>query len=225
MHRFSHGESSISSSSGSAGAPRSTKNSLNEPARSPSARLYSSQYSGQPVRSPRRVAGERRRHRRVLQLGGIARGDPDPRPAARRQRGKADDVVLDDRVGLELVDDLAQSVVHIPGAVARRLERRRDERLELLDRRLPEHRRGVADEVLPELPGRLLDLRRRPEPHQPLLEPLRLERPGEGLLDDEHDAMAALAEHVADPDAVVRGPVGPLGKEGDRAHRAVLPHR
>ena len=46
--------------------------------------------------------------------------------------------------------------------------------------------------------------------------PLRLERPGEGLLDDEHDPMAAPAQHVADADAVVRRTEGALRKEDDR---------
>ena len=67
-------------------------------------------------------------------------------------------------------------------------------------------------------PGSSSTLRRRPEPHQPLLEPLRLERAGERLLDDEHHPVAAPAQHVADPDAVVRRPVRALGEEHDRAH-------
>ncbi|HET9124584.1 MAG TPA: hypothetical protein VFN65_06850, partial [Solirubrobacteraceae bacterium] len=46
---------------------------------------------------------------------------------------------------------------------------------------------------------------------------LGLERPREGLLDDEHDAVAAAAQHVADPDAVVRRAEGALGEEDDRA--------
>ena len=54
------------------------------------------------------------------------------------------------------------------------------------------------------------------EPHQPLLEALRLERPGERLLDHEHDAVAALAQDVADADAVVGRPEGALGEEDDR---------
>ena len=54
-----------------------------------------------------------------------------------------------------------------------------------------------------------------PEPHQTLFEPLRLEIACERLLDDEHHAMTALAEHLADPDAVVRRAVGALGEEDD----------
>ena len=65
-------------------------------------------------------------------------------------------------------------------------------------------------------PGLLLGLRRRVQPHQPLLESLRLQRPREGLLDDEDDAVAAAAQHVADADAVVRRPERPLGEEDDR---------
>ena len=134
---------------------------------------------------------------------------------ARVNRGEADDVVLDDQRGLQLVEDLPQAIVDVGGAVAEGAERRLDERLELLDRRRPEDGRRLADEVLPELARRLLDLGRRPEPHQPLLEALRLEAACERFLDDEHDPMPALAQNLADPDAVVRRAVGPLGKEDD----------
>ena len=58
-----------------------------------------------------------------------------------------------------------------------------------------------------------------PEPHQPLLEAARLERAGERLLEDEHDAVAALAQHLADARAVVGRAVGALGEEDDRGHR------
>src|SRR2546422_489405 len=58
---------------------------------------------------------------------------------------------------------------------------------------------------------------RRAQPHPPLLEAARLERAGEALLHDEHDAMATTAEHVADADAVVGRPVRALGEEDDRA--------
>ena len=133
-------------------------------------------------------------------------------------RREADDVVLHDHVGLDLVEDLAEPIVDVARAVAQRSPGRLDELRELLDRRLAEDRRGVADEVLPELAGFLLDLRRRPEAHQALLESLRLERAGEGLLDHEDDAVPSLDEHLADPDAVVRRPVGPLGKEDDGTH-------
>ena len=66
-------------------------------------------------------------------------------------------------------------------------------------------------------PGDLRLGRWRAEPHQALLEPLGLERPGERLLDDEHDPMAARAQHVADPDAVVGRAEGALGEEDDGA--------
>ena len=75
-------------------------------------------------------------------------------------------------------------------------------------------------------PGFLLDLGRRPEPHQALLESLGLQVPREGLLDDEHDAVPALAQHLPDPDAVVRRAVRPLGEEDDRRawHAGLLSH-
>src|SRR5207247_7389241 len=71
---------------------------------------------------------------------------------------------------------------------------------------------------LPELAGRLLDLGRRLEPHQRLLEAARLERPGEGLLHDEHHAVASFPQDGTDPHAVVRGPERALGEEHD-GHR------
>ena len=166
----------------------------------------------------RRVAGEGGRDERILELGRVAGDDPHPGDARRRQGGEGDHVVLDDRVGADLVDDLDQALVDVAGAVAQRLEGGGDEALELLDRGLAEHRGRVADEVLPELAGVLGLLRGRREPHQALLEPLLGERALERLLGDEHHAVPAAAEHVADPDAVVRRPVGALGKEGDRRH-------
>ena len=64
-------------------------------------------------------------------------------------------------------------------------------------------------------------LRGRLQPHQPLLEALLLERAGEGLLDDEDDAVPAPAQHVADPDAVVGRSEGALGEEDEGlAHRS-----
>ena len=176
-----------------------------------------------PVRIPLRaiaggIAGEHRRDIGVADLRRVARDDARPPPAARRQRCEADDVVLDDHVRLELTDDLVQPVVDELRAVDECLERRRDEARELLDRRLPEHRRGVADEVLPELAGDLFLEGRRGEPHELLLEALRLERPCERLLDDEDDAVAAATENVADSDAVVGRAVRAFGEERNRRH-------
>ena len=133
-------------------------------------------------------------------------------------RGKADDVVLDDHVGLDLVEDLAQPVVDVARAVAERTPGRLDELGELLDGGLAEDRRRLADEVLPELPGLLLDLGWRPEPHEPLLEALRLERARERLLDDEDHPVTAVAQDLPDPDAVVRRAEGSLRKEDDGRH-------
>ena len=169
-----------------------------------------------------RVAREDRRDRRVAHLERIARDDPHPRPAARRQRGEARHVVLADHVGPKLGDDLLEARVDVAGAVDQRLPGRLDEAAQLLDRRRAKHRRGVADEVLPELAGRLLDLGLGPEPHQPLLESARLERAREGLLDDEHDPVPAGAQHIADADAVVGGAERPLREEHDRRHAASM---
>ena len=174
-----------------------------------------------PVRLPARpvgdrVARERRRQRRILQLERIARHDPCPRAPGREDRREADDVVLDHDVGLDLGHDLCQPLVDVARPVAERTERRLDELAQLVERRLAEDRCGLADEVLPELARLLLGLRRRAESHQPLLEPLRLEAPRERLLDHEHDPVPALAQHLPDSDAVVRRAISPLGKEHDR---------
>ena len=141
-----------------------------------------------------------------------AHGRPLPAMA-----GKATTLSSTMRSGCELVEDLGQPRMDVLRAVDEGLERRRDELAELLDGRLAEDRRGVADEVDPELAGDLGLGRRRAEAHQALLEALGLERPGERLLDDEHDPVATLAQHVADPDAVVGRAVGALGEEDDGA--------
>ena len=163
----------------------------------------------------RRVAREDRRHVLVEQLGRVARGDPDPRPARRRQGREGHHVVLHDHVGSDLVEDLEKPGVDVLRAVDERRPGRLDEPRQLLDGGRPEDRGRVADEVLPELARDLGDLRRRTEPHEPLLEALRLERPGERLLDHEHDPMAPIAQDGADPDAVVGRAEGPLREEDD----------
>ena len=166
-----------------------------------------------------RVAREHGRQRRVGHLEWVAGDDAHPAAATGGERRERDDVVLDDHVGVELVDDLEQAPVHVARAVAERLERRCDELAELLDRGLAEDRGRVVDEVDPELPGHLLLLRRRAEAHEPLLESTRLERAGERLLEDEDDAVPALAQHGPDAGAVVGRPVGALREEDDRRHR------
>ena len=118
---------------------------------------------GRPRRAVRgRVPRRERRDRRVLELGGVARQQPDPRPPGRHDRGEADDVVLDDHVRAELVDDLREPRLDVLRAVHQRLERGGDELAELLDRGLAEHGRRVPDEVDPELAGDLGLRGRRP---------------------------------------------------------------
>jgi hypothetical protein len=67
--------------------------------------------------------------------------------------------VLDDHFRVELVEDLAQPIVHVSRTVAESAKRRLDELGDLLDRRLAEDRRRLADEVLPELAGCFIHLR------------------------------------------------------------------
>jgi hypothetical protein len=86
-------------------------------------------------------------------------------------------------------------------------------------------RRGITDEVFPELP-RFLRLRgRRLQPHEPLLEAFRRQRAGERLFDDEDHPVAALAQDVRDPDAVVRRAEGAFREEDHRSGRSVVRHR
>ena len=200
---------------GQAAAPRSTQNALNSACRSRWTRAYSARKSSQPARSSTRVAREDRRESRDPSAPAGCRRRCAPRAARLLDRRERDHVVLDDHVRLELVEDLAQPVVDVARAVAERAECRLDELAELLDGRLAEDRRGLADEVLPELAGRLLDLGRRAEPHQPLLESLRLEAARERLLDHEDDAVPALLQDLADPDAVVRRAEGAFREEDE----------
>ena len=163
-----------------------------------------------------RQARERRGQLGILHLEWVARDDSHPWPAARRDRGEADDVVLDHDVRRDLRQDLGQPVVDVARSVHERLPGRRDELAELLESALAEDGRRVADEVLPELARLLGLLRRRGQPHRPLLEALRLERAGERLLDDEDDPVAAPAQDVADAHAVVRRAERALREEDDR---------
>ena len=92
-------------------------------------------------------------------------------------------------------------------------------RVQLLDRRLAELGRGVADEILPELPGTLGSRStgtRRRQVNKVFLKAKRLQPPLPGRLGREHDPVAAAAQNIADPDAVVGRPVRALGQEEDR---------
>ena len=125
----------------------------------------------------------------------------------------------------QLFEDLVQAVVDVLGAVDQRLEGGRDEGAELFDRRFAEDRRRVADEVLPELARDFLGLRRRGQPHQPLLEPFLLERAGERLLDDEDDAVAAAFRgRRAIPTQLLVGPKAPSGKKTIVERSALKPN-
>ena len=86
--------------------------------------------------------------------------DPGPRagcndmirtqgPAGRRDRRERDHVVLDDDVGVKLLHHRTQPGIDVRRPLAQRLEGGCHEALERLERRPPEHRRGLADEVLP----------------------------------------------------------------------------
>ena len=120
--------------------------------------------------------------------------------------------------GRDPVEDLAQLRLAVHRAVDQRLPGRLDERLELLDRGLAELRRGVADEVLPELPGVLARPRpsaRRREVDQVLLEAECGEPAPPRRLGREDHPVPPAPQYVADADAVVGRPVRRLGHEQD----------
>src|SRR6266545_2967799 len=107
-----------------------------------------------PVR--RWIAGKRGRDVRTLDLERVARHDPQEGRARGHQRWETDHVVLDDHVGAGPVNDRGQPVLAIPRAGDQLLPDGPDPGFGLLDRRLAEFGRGVADEILPELPGVLV---------------------------------------------------------------------
>ena len=111
--------------------------------------------------------------------------------------GKRDDVVLDDDVGRELVDDLEQALVDVLRAVDRapaNVGAMNSPSCSIVGLR----KTGAVSRMksIQNWPGTSSLLGRRAEAHQPLLEALRLERPGERLLDDEDDPVAARAQHL-----------------------------
>src|SRR6266545_111120 len=89
--------------------------------------------------------------RKLSQSLGSSAGYPED--AGGPQRGKVHHVVLDDHVRAHPIDDPHELLLAVPGAAGQLLPDGLDPGLELLDGRLAELGRGVADEVLPELPG------------------------------------------------------------------------
>src|SRR5262249_23176999 len=132
---------------------------------------------------------------------------------------------LDDDIRRCAGDDVAELLLAVLCAVDELDPDRLYPGVELLDRRLAEFGRGVADEVLPELTGVLRGVRGRSQVDQILLEPQRGEFAGPGRLSREDDPVAALTQHVTDTDAVVRRSVGTLGHEQHRQlrHRVSRP--
>ena len=156
--------------------------------------------------------------RRVLHLHRVAGHDADPRAAGRRDRREADDVVLDDRRPARPRRRSRRrrgSTYFAPSMSACQVGAMNSPSCSIVGLR----KTGAVSRMksIQNWPGTSGSARRRTEAHQALLEALGLQRPGEGFLDDEHDPMAARAQHLPDADAVVRRAVGALGKEDDRA--------
>ena len=165
-------------------------------------------------------AREGRRKRRPLHLEWVAGDNADEGGATCHKCRKAQDVVFDNDIWLHPRDDVAQLRLAVHRAVDERLPGRLDEALELLDRRLAELRRGVADEVLPELTGIRLRLAGRDlgcgsEIDEILLEPQQRELALPRGLRREHDAVAPFEQYLADADALIRRAVGRFGHEQD----------
>ncbi len=98
----------------------------------------------------------------------------------------------------------------VSGAADQFLPYGTDDRVDLLNSRLAELRRSIADEVLPELPGVLAarpGRHRRRQIDEVLLEAERLQPMAPRRLGRENNPMAAAEQHIADPDAVVGRPV------------------
>ena len=168
-----------------------------------------------PARVVDRIAAERRREVGILPFERVAAHDPYPRRAVGEQGREAAHVVLDDHVRLRAGQDLPELRLAELRAVDQRFKHRPDERVELLDRRLAELRCRLRDEVGPELPGVLVALGRWGQVHEILLEAEGLETAAPGRLRGEDHAVPTPHEDLADPDAVVRGPIGALGHEDD----------
>ena len=163
-----------------------------------------------------RQSRERRRKQRVAHLERVGRHEPRPGTAGDLDRREARDVVGADQVGPDVVPDLHQPVMGVAGARHERLPDRLRDRLLLLDGRPPELGRRHPDELGPGIGRRIGGLLGGRHPHLALLEPARFENSAERLVDHEHDAMAALPQHVAQSDAVVgRPPRSRLREEHD----------
>ena len=166
-----------------------------------------------------RVPGEGGRDAWILYLQRVAGHDPHERHPGGHQGREADHIVLDDDIRPGALDDLSQPRLAVLCAADELLPDRPYPRVQLLDRRLAELWRGVADEILPELPGTLASRRtgiRRCQVDKVLLKAKRLQPPLPGRLGREHDPVTAAAQNITDPDAVVGRPVRALGHEQDR---------
>ncbi len=169
----------------------------------------------------RRQSAEGRGDVGTFHLQWLAADDAHVRHTGRGQRGEAVDVVLDDHIGTLAIDDLRQLRLAVHRPIDQCLPRRLYEPGQLIEGRGTKHRLGVADEVGPELSCRLLGGVGGwgwCEVDEVLDEPERLEPAGPRCLGREHHRVALPAQDVADPDAVVRRPVGAFRHEQEGGH-------
>ena len=162
----------------------------------------------------------------TLHLQRLAADRTHERNAGGNQSRKTVHVVFDDDVRALALNDLLQLRLAVHGAIDQRLPRRLDELAELFDRRQPEHRCGVANEVDPELSGSRFGAvarsRWRREVDEVFDEAQRLQPSLPTRLGGEHDGVPAFAKDVADTNAVVGRPVRAFGHEEKLGHRHFL---
>jgi hypothetical protein len=121
-----------------------------------------------------------------------------------------------DCVGPQLRPDLGESLVRILGAVNEFGPDGCGHRLELIDGRPAELRRGLADELGPAAADGLVTFGRRRQPHQPFFETACSELALERVLDHEYGADTPLPQMITESDEVVgRPPRAGFGKQCD----------
>ena len=207
----------MNSSSGSGGAPWSSHERGEVAYRSRASR-------GTPPGTRPSPCGRRpgSRRRRAGCRGPSARAGCTRRsaPTAARSGGSrgSDDVVLDDHVGLELVEDLAQAVVDVARAVDQRLPGRLDEPRELLDRRLAEDGAVSRMKSFQNWPGSSSTSGGGPSRMRRSSKPCASRFPANDSSTTKTTRWPRSAENVADADAVVRRPECALGEEDDGRH-------
>ena len=222
----SHGECVLNSSIGQGATPTEARKSLCSASSSSCWRWYSSRKACHWLRSSTGRPDSTGGRVGVAHLQRVRRHEPHPRRAGQLDRGIPRDVVGHDHVGPHVVPDLhdrSWSIARRPPAPPRSASSRsRSARSWACANsgavtRMNSAHGSASGSAFSS--GGAIRISRSSNPRLPQL---ALER----LVDDEHDPMAALLQHVGDRDAVVRrAPRAGLGEERDRlaiGHRSLL---